>query len=70
MKIPDILSQSQINPFDNDRHALNNKKYDNIHILGNIFNHIYSISAVNEMSKVMAQNVYYNLIGIRKKVSY
>jgi hypothetical protein len=39
-------------------------------VVGNVVNNIYSMSAINEMSRVIAQNVFFSLMGIRKAVGY
>lgn len=70
LQVPKVLTQAQINPFETNKHTLNHEKYENIHILGNVFNHIYSFSALNEMTKIMTQNIWFNSIGIRKRALY
>lgn len=53
-----------------NKNTLDNNKYQNIHILGNIVNNDYSLLAVNEMSKLITKNIMFNLVGIRKRALY
>ena len=68
--MPEVLHKNNINPFENNRHTLNNSKYENIYILGNVVENVYSVSAVESMSKVIAQNILNNIEKINRKVLY
>lgn len=70
LKTPKILERSKINPFENNRQTLSLSKYPNIYILGNVYNNTYNINSMNEMSKIIAKNVFYRAIGVRKKAIF
>lgn len=57
-------------PFQNNQQALNNSLHENIYVLGNVFPTTYSLEAVEQMGKVMAQNIIYKILGVRKQVLY
>lgn len=67
MKVPEVLP---LDPFQNDPATLNHLVYDNIYTLGNVFPTTHSISAVNQMSKVMAINISNRIMGIRESAAY
>lgn len=51
-------------------HTLNNNKYDNIYILGNVFPTPFSVQGLDEMMKVMGINIAYELMDKKKRLLY
>lgn len=56
-KVPDLLAESSIDPLDVDPNNLLNKKFPNIHVIGNIVPTSFSFYASNYMAHVIARNI-------------